>query len=278
MSNFFKGTTFKVLTAVAVVLIALAVFAAVSDSASSPLTKAVSIITSPFEKAASLISSKADSFTGGFVSADSYRKRVEELEAQVADYRRQLVDYENAKKQLESYEQFLDVREQNPDYQWVYCTVIGRDSADIFNSFTLSKGSADGIKINDAVIYSNYLIGVVTEVNPTSCVVRTVTDPNVNIAAYEIRTGEIGYVSSNAEQSAGGSCSLSGLDKNTAVSKGGIVCTSGTGGIFPKDLIIGTVTSVEQSSTDISANAVLEPAVDSRDISSCFVITSFGVK
>ena len=85
-------------------------------------------------------------------------------------------------------------------------------------------------------------------------------------------------VSSNAEQSAGGSCSLSGLDKNTAVSKGGIICTSGTGGIFPKDLIIGTVTSVEQSSTDISANAVLEPAVDSRDISSCFVITSFGVK
>ncbi len=278
MSKFFKGTTFKVLTAVAVILIAAAVFAAVSDSASSPLTRAVSIVTSPFERAASFLSEKVDSFTGGFVSADSYRKRVEELEAQVADYRAQLVDYENAKKQLESYEQFLDVREQNPDYQWVYCTVIGRDSADIFNSFTLGRGSTDGIEVNDAVIFSNYLIGVVTEVNPTSCVVRTVTDPGVNIAAYEIRTGEIGYVSSSAEQSVNGSCSLSGLDKNTAVSKGGIVCTSGTGGIFPKDLIIGTVANVEQSGTDISANAVLEPAVDSRDISNCFVITSFGVK
>lgn len=276
MSNFFKGTTFKVLTAAAVILIAVAVFAAVSDSASSPLTKAVSIITSPFERAASYLSSKANEFTGGFVSADSYRKKVEELEAQVADYRAQLVDYENTKKQLESYEQFLDVREQNPDYQWVSCTVIGRDSADIFGSFTLNKGAADGIEVNDAVIYSNYLIGVVTEVNPTSCVVKTVTDPSVNIAAYEIRTGETGYVSSSAEQSVNGSCSLSGLDKNTAVSKGGIVCTSGTGGIFPKDLIIGTVETVEQSKTDISFNAVLEPAADSRDISSCFVITSFG--
>lgn len=276
MSNFFKGTTFKVLTAAAVILIAVAVFAAVSDSASSPLTKAVSIITSPFERAAFYLSSKANEFTGGFVSADSYRKKVEELEAQVADYRAQLVDYENAKKQLESYEQFLDVREQNPDYQWVSCTVIGRDSADIFGSFTLNKGAADGIEVNDAVIYSNYLIGVVTEVNPTSCVVKTVTDPSVNIAAYEIRTGETGYVSSSAEQSVNGSCSLSGLDKNTAVSKGGIVCTSGTGGIFPKDLIIGTVETVEQSKTDISFNAVLEPAADSRDISSCFVITSFG--
>lgn len=163
MRNFFKGTTFKVLTAVAVILVAVAIFAAVSSSASSPITRAVSVITAPLERVASYISSKADSFTGGFVSADSYRKRVEELESQVADYRAELVDYENAKKQLESYEQFLDVREQNPDYQWVYCTVIGRDSADIFSSFTLNKGSADGIEVNDAVIYSNYLIGVVTE-------------------------------------------------------------------------------------------------------------------
>ncbi len=276
MSNFFKGTTFKVLTAIAVVLIAVCVLAAVSDSASSPLTKAVSVITSPFERAASFLSSKAQSFTGGFVSADSYRKKNEELEAQLAQYRAELVDYENAKKQLEAYEQFLDVREQNPDYSWTSCRVIGRDSADIFGSFTLNKGSSDGIEINDAVIYSNYLIGVVTEVNPTSCVVRTVTDPSVNVAAYEIRTGEMGYVSANAEQSVNGICSLSGLDKNTAVSKGGIVCTSGTGGIFPKDLIIGTVETVEQSKTDVSFNAVLEPAVNSKDISSCFVITSFG--
>lgn len=278
MSNFFKGTTFKVLTAVLLILVAATVFAAVSDSASSPVTRAVSVITAPLQRAASYLSSKADSFTGGFVSSDSYRKKVEELEAQVAQYRAELVDYENTKKQLESYEQFLDVREQNPDYEWVYCAVIGRDSADIFSSFTLNKGSSDGIKVNDAVIYSTYLVGVVTEVNPTSCVVRTVTDPSVNIAAYEIRTGEMGYVSSSAEQSVSGKCSLSGLDKNSAVSKGGIVCTSGTGGIFPRDLIIGTVETVEQSKTDISANALLEPAVDSKDISNCFVITSFGAK
>lgn len=264
--------------AVMLILVAATVFAAVSNSASSPVTRAVSVITAPFQRAASYFSAKADKFTGGFVSSDSYRKRVEELEAQVAQYRAELVDYENVKKQLESYEQFLDVREQNPDYEWVYCAVIGRDSADIFNSFTLNKGSSDGIKVNDAVIYSTYLIGVVTEVNPTSCVVRTVTDPSVNIAAYEIRTGEMGYVSASYNQSVEGSCSLSGLDKNTSVSKGGIVCTSGTGGIFPKDLIIGTVETVEQSKTDLSANAVLEPAVDSKDISNCFVITSFGVK
>lgn len=278
MNNFFKGTTFKVLLTAVLLLAALTVFATVSNSSSSPITRAVSVITSPLEKVASYFSSRVNSFSGGFVSSDSYRARIDELEAEVADYRAQLVDYENAKKQLQSYEEFLDVREENPDYEWVYCSVVGRDSADIFSSFTLNKGSNSGIKVNDAVIYRNYLIGVVTEVSPTSCVVRTITDPSVNVAAYEIRTGEIGYVSSTTDQSLAGICSLSGLDKNTAVSKGGIVCTSGTGGIFPKDLIIGTVSEVSQSTTDLSAYAVLEPAVDSKDISGCFVITSFGAK
>ena len=278
MDKFFKGTTFKVLLTVALLLAVATIFGAASSNSTSPITKAVSFVTSPLGKAASYLSAKADGLTGGFVSSESYKKRIEELEGQIAEYRAQLVDYENAKKQLSSYEEFLDVREENPDFEWVYCKVIGRDAADVFSSFTLNKGTNHGIKVNDAVIYSNYLVGVVTEVNPTSCVVRTITDPSVNVAAYEIRTGEIGYVSSSAEQSLKGFCALSGLDKNTSVSKGGIVCTSGTGGIFPKDLIVGTVTEVSQSSIDNSAYAVLEPAADSKDISSCFVITSFGEK
>lgn len=275
MNKFFKSTTFKVLLTVAIILMCATVFATVSDRGTSPLTDALGVVTSPLQNVASYFSSKLDNFTGSFISSKSYKDRVAELEQQVADYQAQLVDYEKTKKQLEAYEEFLDVREKNPDYTWVYSTVIGRDSTDLFGSFTINKGSKDGIKINDAVIYSDYLIGVVTEVNPTSAVVRSIFDPTVNVAAYETRTGELGYVSSTAEMSIDGACRLSGLDSDTAVSKGGIVCTSGTGGLYPKDLIIGTVTSVGKSETDLSAYASLELAVNSKDIHDCFVITAF---
>ena len=271
MNNFFKSTTFKVLLSVAVVLAIATVFATVSNTATSPFTKVIEVIVSPLTKVASYVSTGFDDFKGGFVSSSTYRDRVAELEQQVAEYQSQLVDYEKTKKQLESYEAFLDVREKNPDYTWVYSTIIGRDSADIFGSFTINKGSEDGIKVNDAVIYSEYLIGVVTEVNPTSSVVRSIFDPSVNVAAYDIRTGELGYVSSTYN----GNCRLTGLDRNTSVSKGGIICTSGTGGIFPKDLIIGTVSTVEQSQTDLTSYANLQLSVDSKDIHDCFVITAF---
>lgn len=275
MNNFFKSTTFKVLLAVAIVLICATVLATVVAGGTSPLTNAVDFITSPLQSAASYFSAKLDGLTGGFISSDAYRDRVAELEQQVAEYQAQLVDYEKTKKQLESYEEFLDVREKNPDYTWVYSTVIGRDSADMFGSFTINKGSNDGIKVNDAVIYSEYLVGVVTEVNPTSAVVRSVFDPSVHVAAYEIRTGELGYTNSTYDMAMNGTCALASLDRNTAVSKGGIVCTSGTGGIFPKDLIIGTVASVKQSETDISAYAVIEMPINTKDMHDCFVITDF---
>ena len=270
MNNFFKSTTFKVLLAVAIILVSATVLATVVGGKTSPLTNVVDFITSPLQNVASYFSAKLDGVTGGFISSDAYRDRVAELEGQVADYQAQLVDYEKIKKQLESYEEFLDVREKNPDYTWVYSTVIGRDSADMFGSFTINKGSNDGIKVNDAVIYSEYLVGVVTEVNPTSAVVRSVFDPSVHVAAYEIRTGELGYTNATYDMAVKGNCILSALDRNTAISKGGIVCTSGTGGIFPKDLIVGTVSSVK-----LSAYAIVEPPINSKDIHDCFVITDF---
>ena len=276
MNNFFKSTTFKVLLAVAIILVCATVLATVVGVRTSPLTNVVDFITSPLQNVASYFSAKLDGITGGFISSDAYRDRVAELEQQVAEYQAQLVDYEKTKKQLESYEEFLDVREKNPDYTWVYSTVIGRDSADMFGSFTINKGSNDGIKVNDAVIYSEYLVGVVTEVNPTSAVIRSIFDPSVHVAAYEIRTGELGYTSATYDMAVKGNCTLSALDRNTAISKGGIVATSGTGGIFPKDLIIGTVSTVKQSETDLSAYAVIEQPVNSKDIHDCFVITDFN--
>ena len=275
MNNFFKSTTFKVLITVAIVLLSASIMATLTATSTSPMTKVVSEFTSPLQDVASYFSAKFYALTGGFISSKSYQDRVTELEEQVAEYQKQLVDYEKTKKQLATYEEFLDVREKNPDYKWVHATVIGRDSAEIFGSFTIDQGSKHGVKINDAVISGEYLIGVVTEVNPTSSVVRSVFDPSVNVAAYEIRTGELGYVCADYKLSVDGKCKLAGLKTDTAISQGGIGCSSGTGGIFPKDLIIGIVKDVQKSETDLSAYAIIEPTVNSKEIHDCFVITSF---
>ena len=96
------------------------------------------------------------------------------------------------------------------------------------------------------------------------------------MSAYEIRTREDCYTESDTGLAKTGRIRISGLSRSTPIVPGGIVCTSGTGGIFPKDLIIGTVSEVVNDETDISAYASVIPGVDSKDITDVFVITYFN--
>ena len=278
MRNFLRSTSFKILLTVAVVLLAGAIAAAALASGTSPLTSAVGTVFSPLSDAAAYISEKFDNFKGGFISSRSYMDRVEELEEQVADYQSKLVDYDKLQKQVEAYEKFLGVKEKNPDFQFVAGTVIGRDAADVFGSFVLNCGSADGVAVGDPVISGEYLIGIVNETSPTSCTVLSVCDPKFSAAAYEIRTGEAGYTQTTTKLGVQGVLKLSGLERDTAVAEGGIVCTSGVGGVFPRGLIIGTVTTVQKEEGDISYYAEVKPEIEISEVQDAFVITDFEGK
>ena len=276
--NFWRVPRLQILLAVAAVLRAGSSAAAALSSGTSPLTSAVGTVFSPLSDAAAYISEKFDNFKGGFISSRSYMDRVEELEEQVADYQSKLVDYEKLQKQVEAYEKFLGVKEKNPDFQFVAGTVIGRDAADVFGSFVLNCGSADGVAVGDPVISGEYLIGIVNETSPTSCTVLSVCDPKFSAAAYEIRTGEAGYTQTTTKLGVQGVLKLSGLERDTAVAEGGIVCTSGVGGVFPRGLIIGTVTTVQKEEGDISYYAEVKPEIEISEVQDAFVITDFEGK
>lgn len=278
MRNFLKSTSFKILLAAAILLLACIIAGATLAGGTSPLTSVIGTVFSPLQKGSAYIAEKFDDFSGGFISADSYKDRVAELEQQVAEYQSKLVDYEKLQKQVESYEKFLGVKEKNPDFQFAVGTVIGRDAADVFDSFVLNCGTNDGVSVGDPVISGEYLIGYVSETTLTTCTVLSVCDPKVNAAAYEIRTGETGYTETTAKLGVEGKLKLTGLSRSTAVAPGGIVCTSGVGGVYPRGLIIGTVTAVEKEEGDISYYAEIQPEIDLSEVQDAFVITDFEGK
>jgi len=249
--------------------------AAVSSSGVSPLTRTAGFLFSPLNMASSYISEAFGSFSGFFVSSDAYRRQVAELEEQLAEYHKLMVDYERLKQRAESYENIIEVKEAHEDFEFVPASVIGRDPAELFHSFVINKGSSAGVKINDPVIFGSYLVGVVKEVRLTTSVVLSILEPRVNISAYEVRNREDGYISNSPELALAGLCRLAGLERSTAILPGMIICTSGIGGVFPRDLIIGTVTAVKDEETDVSAYAAVKPGVDFQNLVDIFVITSF---
>lgn len=259
-------------------LIALAlgiITAGVTHDAASPLTKAISVVMTPLQSLSAAIQEKTDSFGAKFRSSGAYLDEIESLRTQVEDYRMQLVDYENTLRKLESYEAFLNIQENNNEFSYCPASVISRDGTDVFNSFVINKGSAGGIQAGMPVVCGNYLVGSVRKVTPTSSTVYTVLNPALTISAYEIRTGEEGFVTTETALALDGKCKLTRLQDDTAIGTGGIICTSGIGGNYPRDLVIGTVQSVHNESADISAYAVLEPGISITNVLEVFVITSF---
>lgn len=275
MLQFLKGRKFRTFLLVICALLLGCVLAMVSDSASSPVSRAVSIVFSPVQQLADSISDKVQIVGDYFRSSASYKSENERLKQKIAEYENQLVEYNDMAQKISSYETMLGVKEENPDFELCSADIIGTDSGDLFTTLIIDKGSNHNIAANDPVVYGNYLVGIVKKVHPSYSVVESVLNPGVNISAIESKTREVAYVTTDLEHAKNGLCLMESLDRTTGITPGGIVLTSGIGGLYPKGLIIGSVKEIGESKFELSSYAVIEPGVSVDELEDVFVITGF---
>lgn len=278
MRKFFSGVKFKILVSVCAALLLGMVIAAVSGGGTTPLSSALAYVLSPLNNAARALKEELGALSAGFRSASYYNDELESLRAEVRSYKTQLVDHEKLRQKLAAYEEFLEVKSKNPDFIFAPATVILRDAADPYAGFTVNCGSADGIRVNDPVIFGGCLVGIVKEVTDSTATVYSLLHPSVSVSAYEIRTREDCFTQAVNGLSAEGKLRITGISRSSPIAAGGIVCTSGIGGLFPRDLIIGTVTETVSSESDVTAYCVIAPDVDPRTLVDVFIITSFDGK
>ena len=278
MRSFFQSVKFKIVVSILAALLLGVFVAAVSTGGTGPVTGGLNFILSPLNEAALRLKETLSDFGAGFRSSSAYREEIGSLRQEIESCREALVDYEKLQHKLSAYEEFLEVKSDHPDFSFAPASVIMRDPAEMLGSFTINKGTLDGVGLNMPVISGKNLIGVVREVSPRSAVVYTLYHPDMSVSAYEIRTREDCYTEAAFEFTRQGLVKLMGLSRATPVVSGGIVCTSGIGGVCPRDLIVGTVSQVMNSESDISAYALVKPTADFGNLTDVFVITDFEDK
>ena len=275
MKGIFKSRIFKIVLAVIVLLLGGALLASASGHGETLQSTVVGTVFAPCHYVAAKIADGLDGLFGNLNGNAAYEKRIAALESEVDDYKAKLADYENLKNQNDLYKDFLELKENNPNYQFEEASVIARDSTDIYRSFTISKGTLNGVKEGNAVLYKKNLVGVIEKAYPDYSVVKTILDPDFSISAYEIVSNEISYVTGNAKLAANGKCKMANLSSSTEIGYGSIICTAGIGESVPKGLVIGTVYEVSEEATDISSYAVITPEADIDELTGCFVLTDF---
>ena len=276
MKDFFDTWKFKILVIVAVFLVGIMAYAGANGRLTAAPQELLSVVLTPLQKVTSALSGGAASVWEKYTSIDDVMDRNEQLEAENAELRQQMVDYDRIKAENDAYKALARIQDTNSEASYVSAFVIGRDPLDEFGGFTLDQGSTDGVAVNDAIISDRgYLLGVVAEVDATSCKVMTSLHPSFNAAGVISRTRENGIITGSADYAADGQCVLTNLDRATEARKGDQVITTGLGGVFPANLLVGTVQEVVPEQSGKSSSAVILPGADPRTVKHVFIITEY---
>lgn len=276
MKDFFDTWKFKILVIVAVFLVGIMAYAGANGRLTAAPQELLSVVLTPLQKVTSALSGGAASVWEKYTSIDDVMDRNEQLEAENAELRQQMVDYDRIKAENDAYKALARIQDTNSEASYVSAFVIGRDPLDEFGGFTLDQGSTDGVAVNDAIISDRgYLLGVVVKVDATSCKVMTILHPSFNAAGVISRTRENGIITGSADYAADGQCVLTNLDRATEARKGDQVITTGLGGVFPANLLVGTVQEVVPEQSGKSSSAVILPGADPRTVKHVFIITEY---
>ena len=275
MKELFHSWVFKVLLALCIVMFAFLLRATMTMGASTVVEQIVGTITAPVQSLTSGLSGSITGFLDQFLRASEISQENEQLREENRKLIEQMVDYENYKHENESLKEQLGIQEENPQWETMTASVIGRDPSDQFYSFTIDKGTLDGVSYQDPVITADGLVGIVSEVGPVFAKVTTILDVRLNVACQDVRTQDVATISGDIEMAQQGRCKMSLIPRESGIAKGDIVQTAGTSGLYPQGIVVGRVSDVGFEPQGTMMYAVVEPANDIKSIKDVVIITSF---
>ena len=277
MRRLFTKYGLTVLTLAAVIALLLAGMSLVSSS-SAVLPNLAGIIAAPFRAAGTAVSNTVGGWRDYFTEYD----RLEEENTQL---RRQLAEMEAAVRQAEydrdenrRLRELLDLRRQRRDLFFESALIVGSDYSNWASMITVNKGTAQDVAVGDCVIdeFGN-LVGVVTEAGLTWSTVRTVLDSDTSIGALVFRSSTSAVAQGDFSLMGDGRLKLGYLGTDPDVMTGDLVVTSGLGGYYPAQLVIGYVEEVGTDDNGLAQYALIRPEARLDSLKQVFIITDFTI-
>lgn len=129
-------------------------------------------------------------------------------------------------------------------YRFVAARVINNSVNKQYNYITLNKGSRDGIKVDQGIINSDGVVGVITHVTESFSMGFSVLNKRWGVSARLKKSGTFGPLSWEGEDFR--YANLNGIPFHVEIAIGDTVVTSSYSSVFPEGIMVGTIQSFEQ--------------------------------
>lgn len=201
----------------------------------------------------------------------SLRQRTAELEEQNAQLETQIIDLQSQLREADVLYALLDFARSRPENAYKAAAVIGRDPSPFLHYVIIDRGSDDGLRYGMPVVTAQGLVGRIAAVTSSASRVQLITDPS-SIVNVRLKTGQSEV---QLEGSITGDLTLEMVPQDVTLTVGDLVLTSGIGGTYPADILVGQVLSARKVLTDIFQTAAVQSAVDFSNLQAVLVITNF---
>ncbi len=273
MRRFFKN---KIAVTISVLTLILIVLAVILNSAApnAPFVQnSVGVIITPVQHLFSGAQNGIRSFFSRFGDAAALSEENQSLNSEIASLRNEIRELQSVKDENTGLRKMLGLKEANPELELEAANLIATDPTNWYSTFTIDKGSKDGISINQAVINSDkYLVGRIYEVGTTWARVITLSDPEHSAGCVISRSRDPGVAECDSELASQRKCRISYLAQDADVIVGDYVETSGIGGIYPAGLQLGKIVEIHEETPSMSKYAIMEISADIDHLTQVFVV------
>jgi len=194
-----------------------------------------------------------------------------QLEAEVARLQSQIIKLQQENSELQVLSALLDFARTHAENEYITAAVIGRDISPFLHYIIINRGSDDSLRRGMPVVSSQGLVGRVAAVTAGGARAQLISDPDT---AINVRIQPSG-AEALLQGSITGDLTVEAIPQDAKIQNGDLVLTSGLGGNYPPDILIGQISGVRQRPVELFQSATVEPVVDFSLLEIVLVIVNF---
>ena len=273
--NQMSHTNRYILLGLSIFCVLMMVLSSFSDKVGGPFKTVANVTVIPLQQGMNQIGGWMGDMKDNFSTMKQLKSENKKLREQVDALTTENNYLQEERYEFERLQELYKLDQNYAEYEKTAAHVIGKDAGNWFGTFTIDKGSKDGIEVNMNVLAGSGLVGIVTDVGPTWAKVRSIIDDSSNISAMAISTSDTCIVSGDMALMGTGQIAFSQMENNdNVVAVGDQIVTSYISDKYLQGILIGSVSEVYVDSNNLTRSGYITPAVDFKNIQEVLVITT----
>lgn len=258
---------------ITILCVGMMVLTFTTDVFSGPLSFAAGYVVVPFQEGITAVGTWMSEKSDELGQIRVLLEENKELKRQVDELTVENTMLQQDKYELNHLRGLYQLDDEYSEYQKVGARIIGWDGGNWFHSFTINKGSDDGLEVDMNVMAGGGLVGRIVSVGSNWAKVTAIIDDNSNVSGMVLSTSDNLIVSGDLELMSQGMIRFGQLvDSDNEVAEGDKIVTSNISDKYLPGILIGYISTMEMDSNNLTKSGRVIPAVDFAHLEEVLVI------